>query len=333
MLPELFSAVCTDLSHCVTTLVPESMRPIVVKYNPGAFEAAGFPPPSSTWTIDDFEAACSALQTALDHGKLASAGVAEVLYPFGGYAYDIETGTSTVTLGTLADPVLWQAFIAGYGGTLVSGSEVHWDQGQAYDGISRLMDIYARFGAAQPPAGSDVGRTYDAAAIAFVEIPAVPIPLAGGSQIIGIARFPRLPVEPVAPVRAQNLQLAYRDGLQLPKRLAPAAERATSTAVEYLKWSVQDSTQALFADYGLIPITAAALAQTPRWEDLGVSGPDARPLLAYPWPEDATTFNLLHSGLPALARRVSDDPESRRSELATFSQQLSSALAKANSRP
>ena len=113
MLPELFSAVCTDLSHCVTTLVPESMRPIVVKYNPGAFEAAGFPPPSSTWTIDDFEAACSALQTALDHGKLASAGVAEVLYPFGGYAYDIETGTSTVTLGTLADPVLWQAFIAG----------------------------------------------------------------------------------------------------------------------------------------------------------------------------------------------------------------------------
>lgn len=140
-------------STTAVQVMPNYLQPLVVRYNADAFDAAGLTMPSPTWTLEDFETACAALDGAIQAGRLKALGVDLVLYPM----LDQPVGFGSWAQATLGSPLLWEAFVAGYGGAVASGTQVRWDSGGALEGVTHLLELFRRYGATTTGHGRSAG--------------------------------------------------------------------------------------------------------------------------------------------------------------------------------
>lgn|GEM_PF-2983916 len=334
LLPGALAAVGNLESRLRDQLMPTRPVPLLVRYKASAFRAAGVELPQPGWTIDDFTRACTLLQDAITSGRLKALGVDQVLYPLsrpGGSNLGNQYQTAT-----LRSPLLWEAFILGYGGAIVEGgTAVHWDTGPAFQGIATLMDIFRRFAGGPAPKPNSVTATEQRSAMRLVYVWYLLPPDGATGLAPGFAPFPQLPVHPSAPSDVQGVQLLYENrrqprlwGSVVPQSAAGEEAAAAQIAVRYLTWLYAGPPQALLASAGVPPITVEALSQAPFWHKYGLGGPGVDVQFPYPWAPQANW--VLGNALGALAESYLNDPASLKGQLRVWSANLTSGLAAAN---
>lgn len=328
--------------------MPTSLQPLIVRYNPSAFTAAGLPQPSGAWTIDGFIEVCGAMDAAIRAGKLKSLGVDQVLYPLRDFTLQYGSwGQATLRL-----PLLWEAFIVGYGGRVHSGTKVAWDSGAALNGLSRLFFLFRQYGAALPISGPSChaqgaapplpwmdpcapSTMHARSAMEFIVAHQLPTPKADEKSDFAVAPFPRFPVSPIVPCEVGAMELLYvltsPQGWPLPDSVPPSAtteaQAAARTSARYFQWRYADAQQALYADYGYAPITVSATGKSGFWKTYGIGAAGRRLYVAYPWPLAA--LQAFDKTLPTAWAQVLEDPTGVPAALSVLSTALTQGLEKA----
>lgn len=338
------------VGRCPLQVVPVALDLAMVRVRVDVLTALGIPVPKPTWTLDDFVRLCATVDAALKRGKLAKLGVDRVLFPQASeQPYDFGAGDylETMTVGSAywGSTLLWQAFVAGFGGNIVNGG-VHWDQGAAYDGIVELLSIASRFGAGPSPSDKQAGAAWSGSAMAFVQVNALPpVDHASSTRLLP---FPQMPVRPVAPASLQYQFVLYgrvnptiRVGAPVPFQGAEAIDQQTpprtpteqaqlpalvQDAGEYFAWRVGDQAQRLFASLGLVPVARSAFVSDPNLQAYGLAGAPDQLLLEYLWPgtrKAAVAFDQLALAMNA---GMDGDTVALKAALAAFSSQMNNVL-------
>lgn len=332
LLPGALAAVGSLHSRLREQLMPTRPVPLLIRYQAAAFRAAGVPLPRPGWTIDEFTSACTLLREAIAKGRLKALGVDQVLYPLRSQSINLGNQDQMVTLSS---PLLWEAFIRGYGGAIVEGgTAVHWDRGPAFQGIATLMHIFRSFGGGPVPKPLGVTALQRRSAMRFVYVWYLLPPTGGAGLAPGFAPFPRLPADPGAPSDVQGVQLLYQNrrrprpwGSGVPQRAVGEEAAAAQIAVRYLTWLYAGPQQALLASAGVPPITVEALSQAAFWHAYGLGGPGAGVQFPYPWPPQAHW--VLNAALGALVGDDLSDATSLQGRLRAWSANLTNGLAAA----
>jgi len=234
-----------------TLALPFSEIPWAVRWRTDAFAAAALQPPRPDWGFADFRNACAALQALSAsgrlrglHGALAPVVTGTPAIPAGGHP----AHAGPVYVGALSYPGLWQAFVWGFGGSLVANGQFHLTDPATVRGLSALVELTRDF--AVSPADALAGSY--AMALSLYQ----PGGLAANWKW---ARLPRFPVDPVIPTVSVAQGLATTDH---PK--PPAADLVTATA-QYLLWFYTAEATALLVAAGTPPALAGAAVQTEYW--------------------------------------------------------------------
>jgi len=317
----------------VVMAVPAGLQPLAIEYNPLALRAADVAVPSTGWTINDFANVCRVLKTAISSGKLKSLGISMVLSPL------LDAGLQTLdsaqestgpewwaTTVTLQNPILWEAFVRGYGGTVATAEGVAWTSGPAVDGITQLMELCHEYGNGSATPAS----ARSASALRVIQINEFVVPPAANEPIRGLAAFPRLPSQPVLPANVMPAYAVYSakgplSGVSVPRGNLSELAEIDQTIAQFLDWLYQDAQQALLVHAGMAPVTMAGLRDSGYWSEIGM-GDSTRPLqVAYPWP--ARAASVLHTELPKVAWGAIADPKGIKAALRTLSGELTAAMA------
>ena len=328
-------------SGAVNTM-PAAMQVMAIDYNPAAFAAASIANPSKGWTLEEFAQTCSQLETAIARGALAELHVARVLYPMFGGEVALQDGAQArsgpvwwLRTMSLQSPLLWETFIAGYGGAIVESGVVSWAQGGALAGLQSMIGLFARFGGgpaiAETQAALNAAWTGSAMRVVLLEQFTTP-PTA--SRILGLAPFPRLPNRPVFGVAPAVWFLTYGPGGPSAGAAVsgPAAREiapAQAIAAQFLQWLYGAQQQQLLVASGIAPVTVAGIAEARYWQAVGVGDRSRVPLFGYPWSPAAQL--ALRSRLLATASGARAAPTALPAILGALSEELTSALATGSS--
>jgi len=247
--------------------LPYMVTPWAVGWRTDAFAAAGIAVPAATWTLDDFEAACAALQGAIAGGRI----------PWAKWVLPVAAGRVTQgavsVFGFLADVRLAAALAAGYGAPLYGNGRFQLTTAAALAALDRLVQICRNYaaptstlfipksGQPYPPATSvlTLGRPLLPKGGASIADPAT----ASLQPLRRYARFPLMPVRPVVPVDYQGIAVG-RTGQEQAK-VAETTDQHVVAAVRFALWLYQPDQQRALEGAGLPPVVADAATQDAFW--------------------------------------------------------------------
>lgn len=280
-----------------TTALPFAEIPWAVLWRPEAFTAAGLRPPSPEWTFQEFRAACVALRAVSASGRVR--GLRGALAPLvtdpprtqpgsPKGSRGIPTGALKGTFyGALGYPGLWQGFVWGFGGTLVSKGRFRVTDAGGVAGMGALIDLAREFAVSQA----------DALALGFALAFSLYRP-SGTPPGWRWARLPRFPVRPVIPTASVAQGLAYnRHTTSAP---APNSRELLAT-VEYLLWWYSPAATSLLIAAGPPPALGNPAVQARYWRakaDGAAAVGDWRHFrdcyAGFPWVPDKVVFETLN---------------------------------------
>ena len=270
----------------VTYGLPLTQLPWGVRWRTDVFAAAGLDPPAADWTLDEFEAACTALQAFAAAGRAPAIDAA--LGPFlGEYGMPVDAIETFWVPDAFEAPGLWSGFVSGFGGTVAESGRFALTGAAALEGFGRLVDLARRFGSSSaaagapnptefaavlsgcPPTGGNYGLWFAPyVPLLRVASPVQPAPVACAQW--KWARLPRFPVSPVIPTVVSGLGLAWQPP-DIPRQAAPplppavTVEASIDAAAAFLVWLYQAAPQGLLRAAGFVPVSAAPADQAPFW--------------------------------------------------------------------
>ncbi len=300
--------------------LPVAVHPIYVLCSVQALEASGLPvPPPASWTVEDFAAACLAVDAATRAGKRT--GVIAALPPMVG---KVRVGAATYS-GSLAMSALWTAFVLGYGGSIVRGGRFALDNPGAVEGLARLVSLAREYGAPSADLLTfNTGGLRPGTAPAFWFLPYLGEGVPGPAWCA--ARMPRFPVRPVVPADAEGVTLvrpAGGTGYTTSYTQAPPAA-ALRAVVEYALWRYGISRANPSGSYLPPPVLGAAAAQRGYWEAQAKRAPGLGAL------GDWQQYVFTGAGWPSVAPRVTAVMYQALSEAVTNGAHLATLLAAAS---
>lgn len=234
--------------------LPVSQTPLGVRWRTDVFETLGLPAPQAGWTMDDFELACLRVDAAIRSGRAPR--LVAPLCPVNG---------TPVSLGLIANPAFWMAFVLGYGGSVSAAGRFAPDA-RAAQGLSVLVDTIRRY---SPPSRwrpwlttGNLGQISGRAALAFdFWTPrGVFTPAPAFDARWAWARLPRFPVRPVITT------LVNGEGLTTARRGQPPRPDQLNLAVQALLWLDEPPGRSLLQAWGAVPVLGGAEAQKRFWE-------------------------------------------------------------------
>lgn len=230
--------------------LPYVVMPSSISWRADAFAAAGLQPPARAWTLDDFEAACAALQAAITAGKVP--GATSVLPVAAGIA---KVGRTTFN-GFLNDVSLAAAFAAGFGAPLFVRGQFRLTDPGALTALDRLVGIARSYGAPLSAAGQ-TGFVMDFDTLDLPHWPGVtPATTIPWRQ----ARFPILPHVPMVPVQYQGVRVRRA----LMAAVDPIDPQVVA-AVRFALWLYETDQQRLLEGAGLPPVVSQTQIQDAFW--------------------------------------------------------------------
>lgn len=235
-----------------TVALPFAEIPWAVLWRPQAFAAAGLRPPSPEWTFAQFRDACVALKGVAASGRVR--GLKGALAPLVTDLQRTRPGRPKgYFFGALGYPGLWQGFVWGFGGTLVSNGRFRITDSGSVAGIGALVDLAREFAVSQA----------DALALGFALWFTLYRP-SGTPPGWRWARLPRFPVRPVVPTASVAQSLAYN------RHTTPAPapnSRELLAAVEYLLWWYSTAATSVLIAEGPPPALANPEVQARYWRE------------------------------------------------------------------
>jgi ABC-type glycerol-3-phosphate transport system substrate-binding protein len=298
--------------------VPWTENPWGVVWRKDAFAAAGLAAPSAAWTFDDFRSACAALQTLAGSGRVK--GLRAALGPI---APQMFHGPQAFAYsGAMTWGGLWQAFVRGFGASVVVGGRFALTAPATVSALQQLVDLIQRF--ALPPSSIPV-------------VPHLPASLTGEEWLAQIqsmfamtfsplldgslpahfawARLPRFPSMPVIPTLSSAIELRVQPFGAPP---LPEAPQTIATA-EFALWLNSASAAPIMASAGVPPAVRSAAIQKAFW-----SGPGAGAASAL---GDWENFRDAYDGFPVVP--ATDDVGDAITSVVEGNATLSAALAHA----
>jgi hypothetical protein len=243
--------------------------PMFVLCSVQALESAGLSvPPPASWTLDDFAAACLAVDAATRAGQ--KTGVIGALPPMVG---EVRIGPTTYT-GALASPNLWSAFVLGYGGWIVRDGKFDLENPGAAAGLARLVSLAREFGAPSADlVATNTGGFRPGTAAAFQFLPYLGEGVSGAEWCA--ARMPRFPVRAVIPAALNGVTLVRpirgtEYSTSFPQSPPMGALRAV---VEYALWRYALTRSDPTLPYLPAPVVADGAVQRRYWAAQGKRGP------------------------------------------------------------
>lgn len=255
-----------------TIALPFTAIPWAVQWRTDAFTAAGLPSPSPDWAFDDFRDACAALSSLAASGRVK--GLQGALAPLVG---DPAPGAREWYPSALTYPGLWQAFVWGFGGTIVNDGQYRLTDSSSMKGFTNIVDLARQYSVSQAAA---MAGGY---ALSFNLYR--PGQLPAGWQW---ARLPRFPEKPVIPTVSVAQGLAYRS--TAPGTPPPPEASMLSAAVEYLLWWYTPAATSLLMAESTPPALAGAAEQESYWKSKTGGAPAVG---------DWANFQDCYSGLPS----------------------------------
>ena len=118
--------------------LPFWLSPLAVRWRRDVFAAARLPTPAAGWTFGDCQQACADIAVLAPPGKVP--GLVAPLPPM------VDMGLHHPPQNPVGDPLVWMAFVLGFGGNVVTDGAFGFDAG-AQAGLAALVDLARRFGA------------------------------------------------------------------------------------------------------------------------------------------------------------------------------------------
>lgn len=274
--------------------VPTRLAPWCVCWRTDVFEAAGLPPPVPTWTIDDFEGTCAALQRVVTGGKVPL--LQAVLGPMVGSYQLTDTTNNTIDFwgGAMTFPGLWEGFALGFGGSLIDRGSFTLTDSATVAGLGRLVGLARDYALA--PSGVAAKIHGLAGLTGLFAMDFTTYPRAGVDARWRYTRLPAFPIEPVVPVVFEGA------GLYAPRDQVPSNPSAVapyqSAAAGLLAWTYSPGAQALLRGAGFAPVLADPAVQRSFWSAAAAAVGDWQHFVSYAsgWPtyppEQAVTAAL-----------------------------------------
>jgi hypothetical protein len=151
----------------------------------------------------------------------------------------------------LQRPLLWMAFVLGFGGSVNSGGRFQFDAG-AMAGLDAYVSFARRWAPLAPLPASASPDQYALTAQAW------PPPSIGSGAPWAYARLPLFPLRPVITTRLQGVGLWTVRG-------AVPTEDELNAAADALVWLYSEEAQRLIADSGNVPVVDSAALEDQVW--------------------------------------------------------------------